>query len=118
MHLSVCAPVSPLLKKPTLDRKVLKNYRLVSSLAYVSKVIKKIVADRFTCNLRENYFSEPMQSAYCQYHSTETALIGVSDGLLCALDDRKCGILVLLDLSQPHLTPLTMGECLALQALH
>ena len=65
----------------------------------MSKVIKKIVADRFTCNLRENSLSEPTQSAYCQYHSTETALIRVTFDLLCALDDRKCGILVLLDLS-------------------
>lgn len=93
------ALVSPLLKKSTLDRNVYKNYRPVSNLAFVSKIIEKVVADRFASHLLENNMSEPMQSAYRQHHSTETALMRVSNDLLCALDDRKCAILVLLDLS-------------------
>ena len=33
--------VTPLIKKPSLDRNVLKNYRPVSNLSFVSKLIEK-----------------------------------------------------------------------------
>ena len=40
------ALVKPLLKKTILDHNVLKNYRPVSNLAFVSKIIEKVVAAR------------------------------------------------------------------------
>ena len=36
----------PLLKKPGLDKEVLKNYRPVSNLSFISKVLEKVVAKR------------------------------------------------------------------------
>ena len=39
------------------------------------------------------------QSAYRKGHSTETALVSVSNDLLKMLDNGRCGILILLDLS-------------------
>ena len=42
-----------------------------------------------------NYF----QSAYHPYHSTETALLKVTNDLLSAMDEGKILVLVLLDLS-------------------
>lgn len=42
---------------------------------------------------------EPMQSAYRSHHSTETALVRVCNDILCAVDERKAVILILLDLS-------------------
>ena len=46
-----------------------------------------------------NGLLEDFQSAYRQYHSTETALIRVINDLLCAVDKDGGIILVLLDLS-------------------
>ena len=39
------------------------------------------------------------QSAYRQYHSTETALVKITDDLLGAMDNKQCNFLVLLDQS-------------------
>ena len=38
------AIVKPLLKKPSLDKNELRNYRLVSNLHFISKVFEKLVA--------------------------------------------------------------------------
>jgi hypothetical protein len=36
--------ITPLLKKPTLDKEVLSNYRPVTNLLFVSKVLERIVS--------------------------------------------------------------------------
>ena len=40
-----------------------------------------------------------MQSAYRQFHSTETALLRIKNDLLMAMDRQKVTLLILLDLS-------------------
>jgi hypothetical protein len=47
----------------------------------------------------ENGLHEVLQSAYKKFFSTETATLKVQDDILCALDDKKCVVLILLDLS-------------------
>ena len=93
------ALVTPLLKKPSLDVNVLKNYRPVSNLPYISNVTEKVVAARLLQHVQENGMQERMQSAYRAHHSTETALVRVSNDLLCAIHQRKAVILILLNLS-------------------
>ena len=44
------AIVKPLIKKPTLDCEVLKNYRPISNLPFLSKLTEKVIAQRLvTC---------------------------------------------------------------------
>ncbi len=93
------ALVRPLLKKPTLDTEVLKSYRPVSNLSFLSKVIEKAVASQITSHLKQHNMYDPMQSAYRQFHSTETALLKVHNDILLALDNSQCVILVMLDLT-------------------
>lgn len=93
------AQVVPLLKKPSLDAEQLKNYRPVSNLTFLSKVIEKIVAARINNHLSTYQLHEPMQSAYRECHGTETALVCVQNDLLRALDQKQAVYLVLLDLS-------------------
>ena len=50
-------------------------------------------------HISANELHEPLQSAYRKNHSTETALIKVTNDILRALDKRQCVFLVLLDLS-------------------
>lgn len=93
------AVITPLLKKDGLDHNVLSNYRPVSNLPYLSKLVEKVVASRLTTFVEANSLHEPTQSAYRRFHSTETACIRVQNDLLMACDNQRVSILVLLDLS-------------------
>jgi hypothetical protein len=69
------AIIKPLLKKKNLDHDTFKNYRPVSNLPFISKVLEKVVAKRLLKHMDTNNLHEIMQSAYKQLHSTETALV-------------------------------------------
>ena len=93
------ALVTPLLKKPSLDNNTLKNYRPVSNLAFVSKVLDRVVLTRLMNHFEATDQHELHQSAYRPCHSTETALVRVSNDILTAMDKKQGTMLVLLDLS-------------------
>lgn len=91
--------IRPLLKKPSLDANVLKNYRPVSNLPFISKILEKVVDVRIENHLKNNELHEVNQSAYRKFHSTETALLKVQNDILQSLDRNNVTILVMLDLS-------------------
>lgn len=93
------AVLSPLLKKPSLDHETLANFRPISNLKMVPKIIEKVIAVRLNRYLEENNLNEPLQSAYKQYHSCETALVRVQNDILLSIDNQQCVVLLLLDLS-------------------
>ena len=92
------AAVKPLLKKIILDL-ILKNYRPVSNLPFLSKLVEKVVLLRLNDHLLCNNFREMFQSAYIKGHSTETALLRVRNDVLGAMDKQKVTLLIMLDLS-------------------
>ena len=47
-----------------------------------------------------NNLEEPFQSAYKCFHSVETTLLRVQNDILLAIDNRKCVVLLLLDMLQ------------------
>ena len=69
------AMVTTLLKKPSADPDVLSNYRPVSNLPFISKVLEKVVSARLSTHKKENNLYETFQSAYRSGHSTEIALL-------------------------------------------
>ena len=93
------AIVSPLLKKASLDPEILKNFKPVSNIDFISKLIEKVIAQRFLQYIRSNNLDELYQSAYKPAHSAETALLRVQNDILCAVDQHQAIALVLLDLS-------------------
>ena len=93
------AHVRPLLKKPGLDTEDMKNYRPVSNLSFLSKLVERVVAFRLVEHMAEFDLHDPHQSAYRLHHSCEAALIRVEDEILRTMDNQKVGILLLLDLS-------------------
>ena len=93
------AHIRPLLKKTGLDSDILKNYRPVSNLTFISKVIEKVISGRLNEHLINNSLFDPLQSAYRDKHSTETALFKVQNDILSALDAGSSAILLMLDLS-------------------
>jgi hypothetical protein len=92
------AIIKPLLKKRELDL-TYTNYRPVSNLSYLSKLIEKAVAMQLTEHLKVNKLLDNYQSAYRKYHSTETALLKVQNDILNELDNKNVVLQVLLDLS-------------------
>ena len=71
----------------------------MSNLPFLSKITEKVVGARLRQHMQEHSLYEPMQSAYRPGHSTETALVRVTNDLLRAVDQHQVVILVLLDLS-------------------
>ena len=47
------AHVRPLLKKTSLPKNELKNYRPVSNLSFISKILEKIVANRLQAHIKK-----------------------------------------------------------------
>ena len=93
------AIIYPLLKNPSLDPNVLKNFRPVSNLSFISKIVEKVVAARIQEHMENNDLLDPLQSAYRPAHSTETALLKVHNDIVTAVDKGSGVFLVLLDLS-------------------
>ena len=91
------ALVKPLLKKANLDL-IKKNYRPVSNLAFVGKIIEIAVAIQLINHISINKPMEPNQSAYKPFHSTETTLLRVKADILKCIDNQEIVCLVLLDL--------------------
>ena len=58
------ALVSPLLKKSTLNRDDMKNYRPVSNLSFLSEILEKVVESRLNSHINSSHTSNDNQSAY------------------------------------------------------
>ena len=93
------AIITPILKKASLDSETLKSYRPISNMSFLSKLVERVVADRLIAHMRDNDLYMPLQSAYRQNCSTETALLHVHDSVIRSIDERKDVILLLIDLS-------------------
>ena len=93
------AVVTPLLKKSDFDPEILSNYRPISNLSFISKLLEKYVASQIRQYMDSNDLFDVFQSEYRPAHSCETALVRIQDDILHSLDNRNTMILVLLDLS-------------------
>ena len=93
------AYITPLLKKAGLDNTDVKNYRPISNLSVISKMLERVILQRLLEHLKVNGLFPSVQSAYRKYHSTETAMAKVTSDILMALDRGDVAALALLDLS-------------------
>ena len=92
------ALVNPLLKRFGLDP-LYKNFRPVSNLPYVSKLVESSASDQLFAHMSSNGLYPDLQSAYVKNHSTETALLRVKNDILMNMNKGHVTLLVFLDLS-------------------
>ena len=76
-----------------------KNYRPVSNLTFMSKVVERLVSSQLVDYLQSNDLMPKLQSAYRRHHSTETALLRVISDILDGMEKGRITLLGLLDLS-------------------
>jgi len=89
--------ITPLLKKPTLDKENLADQSPIST---ISKVTERIVKSRLINHLTQNRLSIPSSLlTYCKLHSTETVFLSLHDYLINTTDCQQVTCLCLLDLS-------------------
>ncbi|KAK3562932.1 hypothetical protein QTP86_011613 [Hemibagrus guttatus] len=93
------ARVIPILKKPALDPSDISNYRPVSLLSFLSKILERVVYNQLSDYLMQNNLHDPNQSGFKAAHSTETALLAVTEKLHAARSAKLSSVLILLDLS-------------------
>ena len=93
------AQVTPLLKKQGLDKDDPANYRPISNLNTVSKILERLVLARIVPHVTASTSFDPMQSAYRKHHSTETALLRITNDIYEGFENRQSTILVALDQS-------------------
>ena len=93
------ATVTPVLKKASLDRFQPKNYRPISNLSFLSKLLERVVASQLSEHLALHDLLPVCQSAYRPGHSTETALVKILADIATFVDSGHLAVLLLLDLS-------------------
>ena len=93
------AHIIPVIKGESLDDSNLKNYRPISNISFVGKLIERVVLKQLNKHLDSYNLDIPFQSAYKKCHSTETLLVRIVNDLLIATDENKATIVMLLDLS-------------------
>ena len=93
------AMVKPSIKDSNGDVNDYKNYRPISNLPYMSKIIEKAVQRQLEKHLEKHNLHAMYQSGYRAGHSCETATLTVYNDLLCLSDVKSKVILLLLDLS-------------------
>ena len=95
------AVVLPLLKglDTIMNTEIFKNYRPVSNLQFLGKIIERVVDIRLDEHMEKNNLHSNKQYGYKAYHSTEMLLTKVANDLLIACDDKIATLMMLLDLS-------------------
>ena len=92
------AKVLPLFKSG--DPQIVSNFRPVSVLTALSKIIEKIVYNRLIIYLEENAFLTPAQFGFRKSRSTESAISTLTNDVYKAFDKREFTLSVCLDFSK------------------
>ena len=93
------ASVTPIIKDFSKDHDDFKNYRPVSSLPYISKVLEKIMYSQLSDYIEGNNLHARCQSSYRKHHSCETAIAKLVYDLQVCTSNGDHVFLVLLDSS-------------------
>ena len=93
--------LNPLIKElsATVDTENYKNYRPVTNLVIISKLVERVVQIRLDEHMERNNLLTVKNYAYRKEHSTEHLLLKVVNDLYQSFDKNMPSVVVLLDLS-------------------
>lgn len=91
------AKIKPIPKK--LNASILKDFRPISILCLLGKVLEKIVHAQISAFMTQSGLLHPLQSGFKSGHSTTTALLKVIGDVREAMGKRNISLLVLYDFS-------------------
>ena len=94
------AIIFPILKKQKPDPYSFSNYRPISHLPLLSKILERIVSKQLIAHVNKNNLFDPFQSVFV----TETAFLRITDTILSTLNSNTCCQLILFDLSSAFYT--------------
>ena len=77
--------IYPLVKKSSVDHENKKNFKPVSNLSYVTKLVERVAVMKM--------------NEHIIHHSVQTALLQIFHDIMCAVDDLQAVMRTLLDLS-------------------
>ena len=96
--------------KNSLDASQPKNFMPFSNLAYLSKLLERVVQMHLQTFLDRHNVMQTYQSTYRKFHSTETALLRLYNNVLVASDAVRCLVSVCW-ISRQRSTQLTTNCC-------
>ena len=77
-----------------------KDYRPISLLPIISKVLEKIIAAQLTSHLESNHLLSTTQHGFRPQLSTESVLLTLTNTLFDTMDNKNISLLTLCDLSK------------------
>ena len=92
------AKVIPIHKKG--DATVFNNYRPISLLPTISRVLEKIIYDQVSCYLNDSKLLFNNQYGFRSMHSTEYAALKLIDRIITQMDKDELPINIYIDLSK------------------
>ena len=93
------ALVTPIPKRGCRQVSDPTSYRPISNLTVLSKLLERLAASQIRKFVYTNDLLTSVQSAYRQYHSTETASLNLSSDLLLSIDKGNMCLVCFIDLS-------------------
>ena len=108
------AVVQSLLKKTGLES-INKNYRLVSYLCFISKLVEKCMLEHFMDHCVQHNLLPDFQAAYWKKYSMKTSLLNITNDLLWGMENQEITTMLIFDLpvvfdTMDHDTLLTIME--------
>ena len=91
--------LTPVIKSKNVDPDILGNYRPVSNLSLISKIIEKCALSQLNKHLELNQLSPLYQSAYRVSYSCETAIVKLMDDVFKSFDKNSYTVMTFLDFS-------------------
>ena len=76
------------------------DFRPISILCFLSKVLDKIALDQMQEFLKKEKILDPLQTGFKKHHSTETALLELTEDILRGIDKKYVTLLLLFDFSK------------------
>jgi hypothetical protein len=93
------ASITPVIKSHESEDDSPSNYRPISNLKTISKLLEKVVVTQLTTHLDKVKYLHPHQSAYRYNHSTESATLQVTNSWRAALDRGRIVCVASLDVT-------------------